>query len=217
MHTRQHRCAHPPAIRTRSSSPMPIPITLARRGAICPVYAGEKSWLILTKYGIRDRCLVCPRLPTSICGMTFEAFPVQAPTLGYRIGAGAVHLFYVPDLVFIDDRSAALAGVMLYITYRATLARPCAEMEQGPHRTHADTHPAGMEQRGFLKSLIETYGNRRHLSISPITMSIEPTIAGISAIRQPRQISLVTDRLQKLEERARTRRGTASLVGRPTT
>src|SRR5688500_10721404 len=34
-------------------------------------------------------------------------------------------------------------------------------------------------------------------SISPMTMSREPTIAGTSAIRQPRQSSLVTDRLQK--------------------
>ncbi len=42
-------------------------------------------------------------------------------------------------------------------------------------------------------------------------------MAGTSAMRQPRQISSVTERLQKLDERARTRRGTASFVGRPTT
>ena len=32
-----------------------------------------------------------------------------------------------------------------------------------------------------------------------------PTIAGTSAIRQPRQMALVTLRLQKLDDRARTR------------
>ena len=50
-------------------------------------------------------------------------------------------------------------------------------------------------------------------SISPMTMSMLPTMAGTSAIRQPRQISLVTLRLQKLDDRARTRSGTVSLVG----
>ena len=57
----------------------------------------------------------------------------------------------------------------------------------------------------------------RHRSISPMTISMLPTMAGMSAMRQPRQISLVTLRLQKLDERARTRKGTASLAGRPTT
>ena len=50
-----------------------------------------------------------------------------------------------------------------------------------------------------------------HLSISPMTMSMLPTMAGTSAMRQPRQISLVTLRLQKLDDRARTRSGTAIL------
>ena len=38
-------------------------------------------------------------------------------------------------------------------------------------------------------------------------MSSEPTIAGTSAIRQPRQSSCVTDRLQKQLLRARARHG----------
>ena len=46
-----------------------------------------------------------------------------------------------------------------------------------------------------------------------MTMSMLPTIAGTSAIRQPRQISSVTLRLQKLDDRARTRSGTGSLAG----
>src|SRR5207244_5658122 len=71
----------------------------------------------------------------------------------------------------------------------------------------------GQTRRGRLERFL--LGRQR--SISPMTMSIEPTMAGTSAIRQPRQISLVTLRLQKLDERARTRNGTASLAGRPTT
>lgn len=46
-----------------------------------------------------------------------------------------------------------------------------------------------------------------YLSISPITISSEPTIAGTSAIRQPRQISGETDKLQKQLLRARARQG----------
>ena len=46
-------------------------------------------------------------------------------------------------------------------------------------------------------------------SISPITMSSEPTIAGMSAIRQPRPISLIGERLLKQLLRARARQGIA--------
>ena len=42
-----------------------------------------------------------------------------------------------------------------------------------------------------------------------------PTMAGTSAIGQPRHRALVTLRLEKLDERARTRSGTGSLVLRP--
>ncbi len=52
---------------------------------------------------------------------------------------------------------------------------------------------------------------------SPMTKSRLPTMAGTSAMRQPRQISFVTLRLQKHDDRARTRNGTASFAGRPTT
>lgn len=47
----------------------------------------------------------------------------------------------------------------------------------------------------------------RHLSISPITMSREPTMAGMSAIRHPSQSFAVTDRLQNEELLARARSG----------
>ena len=49
-------------------------------------------------------------------------------------------------------------------------------------------------------------------SISPITMSSEPTIAGTSAIRQPRHSSWVTERLQNELLRARARQGIDAAV-----
>src|SRR5262249_30729144 len=47
-------------------------------------------------------------------------------------------------------------------------------------------------------------------SISPITMSREPTIAGISPSKKSLQMGLVIDRLQKHELLARARKGFAS-------
>src|SRR5205807_7520856 len=45
------------------------------------------------------------------------------------------------------------------------------------------------------------FGHALYRSISPMTMSMLPTIAGMSAIRQPRQRALVTLRLLKLDDR----------------
>ena len=63
----------------------------------------------------------------------------------------------------------------------------------------------------------DSCGVPAHRSISPITMSILPTTAGTSAMRQSRQISSVTLRLAKHDERARTRNGTMLLLAPPTT
>ena len=65
------------------------------------------------------------RTPTRICGITFEAFSVEhsilAPAVGYRVSAGRASVFYVPDLVFIHDRAAALKNVQIYIGDGATV------------------------------------------------------------------------------------------------
>jgi phosphoribosyl 1,2-cyclic phosphodiesterase len=98
------------------------------RGSPSPVYASMQSWQVMDRYGIRDRYVLHPRQATVICGITFEAFPVEhslrAPAVGYRISVGGVCVFYVPDLVFIHDQSAALAGVELYMGDGATMTRP---------------------------------------------------------------------------------------------
>lgn len=49
--------------------------------------------------------------------------------------------------------------------------------------------------------------NLNHRSISPITISSEPTIAGMSAMRQPAHSFSVTDKLQNDELLARARQG----------
>ena len=96
-------------------------------GAPCPVYATREAWDDMKAYPIRDRYTVEPRSPVTIQGVRFEAFPVEhsvrCPAVGYRVTAGRVAVFYVPDLVYIHDREPALDGVALYIGDGATLSR----------------------------------------------------------------------------------------------
>jgi phosphoribosyl 1,2-cyclic phosphodiesterase len=96
-----------------------------KRGAPCPVYAPQKTWDELQHYPIKDRRVIDERTPKKICGIKFEAFPVEhsilSPAVGYRVSAGHVRIFYVPDLIFIRDRAAALKNVQVYIGDGATV------------------------------------------------------------------------------------------------
>jgi phosphoribosyl 1,2-cyclic phosphodiesterase len=102
-------------------------------GAPCPVYATEASWKTMESFGIEERRTMPTREPIEIAGrrtspgMTFKAFPVlhstRAPAVGYRITAGRVSIFYVPDVAWIKDREAALSGVKLYVGDGATVTR----------------------------------------------------------------------------------------------
>jgi len=97
-------------------------------GTRCPVHATAEAWREMDDWPIPERRLIEPRRPVSIAGITFEAFPVEhslrAPAVGYRVSAGRVVVFYVPDVVDIEEREAALTGVRLFIGDGATLARP---------------------------------------------------------------------------------------------
>ncbi len=99
-----------------------------RDGADCPVYATAKAWNSMDDYRIRDRQIVQIRKPLAVEGIAFEAFPVihslLAPAVGCRITAGRVTIFYVPDVIDIEDRSQALEGVRLFIGDGATITRP---------------------------------------------------------------------------------------------
>jgi phosphoribosyl 1,2-cyclic phosphodiesterase len=98
-----------------------------KNGAPCPVHAPEKTWQTLQDCTVKERRLIEERTPTKICGIMFEAFPVEhsilAPAVGYRVSAGQVSIFYAPDLIFIHDRAAALKDVQIYIGDGATLTR----------------------------------------------------------------------------------------------
>jgi hypothetical protein len=91
------------------------------------VHALQKTWQTLQGCSVEDRRVIKERMPAKICGITFEAFPVEhsilAPAVGYRVSAGRSRIFYAPDLIFIHDRKAALKGVQIYIGDGATLTR----------------------------------------------------------------------------------------------
>ena len=68
-----------------------------QHGASCPVHAPQKTWRTLKKCKIDNPQLIKERAPTEICGITFEAFPVEhsilAPAVAYRVGAGDACIF----------------------------------------------------------------------------------------------------------------------------
>lgn len=93
-----------------------------------PVFATRAAWKVMKRFPLAQRETIRPRTPREIAGITFEAFEVEhsllAPAVGYRVSAGNAIIFYAPDVVYIRQRRAALAGVQIYIGDGATLTRP---------------------------------------------------------------------------------------------
>jgi hypothetical protein len=83
-------------------------------GALCPVYATQASWKFMRGYAVADWREVTPREPFEVGSIRLAAFPVihstRAPAVSCRISAGRLTVFCDPDLVYIDDRSAAVSG-----------------------------------------------------------------------------------------------------------
>jgi ribonuclease BN (tRNA processing enzyme) len=81
----------------------------------------------MERFAIEDRRRLAPRRREAIEGVGFEAFDVvhseRAPAVGYRVDAGRVALFYVPDVVEIPERAEALGGVRVYVGDGATVTR----------------------------------------------------------------------------------------------
>lgn len=109
-------------------------------GAACPVYATAESWAAMSDYPLSDRRVIKPRALERIGGLNFEAFPVdhsiRAPAVGYRITGGARTIFYVPDVVAIRERSAALAGVDVFIGDGAAMLRSLVRRRDGAFFGH---------------------------------------------------------------------------------
>lgn len=101
-----------------------------KEGASAPVWATAETWSAIGDYPIPggQRHTVEPRRPFEpVPDVTFEAFAVdhsiRAPAVGYRIAAGGVTIFYVPDVVYIHERDEALRGCSVYVGDGATMKR----------------------------------------------------------------------------------------------
>lgn len=135
-----------------------------RDGAPCPVYATEASWEAMADYPVEDRNTVALRKPFEVGGMRFEAFPVihstRAPAVGYRITAGRAVVFYAPDLVYIEDRAAALHDVRLYIGDGATVRRSFVRRIDGALVGHTPvrTQLTWCQKEGIPRAVISHCG-----------------------------------------------------------
>jgi phosphoribosyl 1,2-cyclic phosphodiesterase len=136
-----------------------------RNGAPCPVHAPQETWRTLQNCAVKDRRLIKERTPTKICGITFEAFPVEhsilAPAVGYRVSAGRTRIFYVPDVIYIHERSAALKDVQIYIGDGATLTRSFIRRRGDTLIGHAPvrTQLTWCEKEGVPRAIITHCGS----------------------------------------------------------
>ncbi len=136
-----------------------------KRGAPSPVYAPEKTWQELRHYPIKDRHVIKERTPTKICGITFEAFPVEhsilSPAVGYRVSAGRACIFYAPDLIFIHERNAALNSVQIYIGDGATVTRSFIRRRDQALIGHSPvrTQLTWCEKEGVARAIITHRGS----------------------------------------------------------
>jgi len=133
-------------------------------GAACPVYATKEAWTRIEDYPLAERYTIAPRKPRRIFDIAFEAFTVEhslrAPAVGYRITAGRVTVFYVPDVVYIHDREDALRGARLYIGDGATL-RQSFVRRQGDRlmgHTPVQTQLTWCQKEGVPRAIITHCG-----------------------------------------------------------
>ncbi len=106
-----------------------------KTGAPAPVYATKEAWEDMEDFGIENRHVITPLRSFKIHRFTFKAFPVvhstKAPAVGFRIQAGHVKVFYIPDVVWIEEREKALKDVQLYIGDGATITRSMVRKIKG--------------------------------------------------------------------------------------
>jgi ribonuclease BN (tRNA processing enzyme) len=97
-----------------------------KKGAPCPVFATKETFDIISSFPIKKKIVEIQK-PFKIGQITFEAFSVihsiRAPAVGYKITAGKISIFYVPDVVWINEREKAFKNILLYIGDGACIER----------------------------------------------------------------------------------------------
>ena len=135
------------------------------KGAACPVHATEETWCLLRHYPVSHRKAICHRQPFAIDAVSFEAFAVEhsllAPAVGYRVSAGRVAFFYVPDLASIHQRHDGLNGVALYIGDGATFFRSMVRRRDHNEIGHAPiaTQLRWCQEEGVARAIFTHCGS----------------------------------------------------------
>jgi len=132
------------------------------QGAPCTVYATESCWSGLADFPIQDKRVLQSGAAFGLDGLVFETFPVdhsiRAPAVGYRVSERRTSFFYVPDVVAIAERSAALKGADLYIGDGATLTRSLVRRREGALFGHTPVRTQlGWCQKKGVKRAIFTH------------------------------------------------------------
>jgi len=98
-----------------------------KNGAPCPVYATSETWQNIARFPIAERRVIAPGKAFRAVGLTVRPYALvhstRAPAVGYRMTHGRISAFYVPDVVYIKERTRALHGCRLYIGDGATIIR----------------------------------------------------------------------------------------------
>jgi phosphoribosyl 1,2-cyclic phosphodiesterase len=97
------------------------------QGFPAPVYATQETFNLIKSYPLIQCNAIKHRISFMVGNIQVEPFDVyhsvRAPALGFRIQAGKISIFYVPDLVSIKDEKAALSNIDLYIGDGAIVTR----------------------------------------------------------------------------------------------
>ena len=80
-----------------------------RNGAPCPVYAPQETWRTLPNYKISDCHVIKNRAPIRICGITFEAFPVEHSILAPAVDTASSQVTpaFFTDRIFSSSTIAS--------------------------------------------------------------------------------------------------------------
>ncbi len=112
-----------------------------QHGAPAPVFATAASWKDMARLAVEHKRTVTLRETFHIGELSAQAFPVDhsllAPAVGYRISAGRVTIFYVPDVAQLKEQDRALDGVKLYVGDGATTRRILLRTKDGTATGHA--------------------------------------------------------------------------------
>ncbi len=99
------------------------------KGVFCPVYAKAATWGLIKHFPIEKkyRKVIKKQKPFKVSNMVFEPFEVEhsllCPAIGFKITAGSIKVFYVPDVLWIKNREEAFSDISVYIGDGATISR----------------------------------------------------------------------------------------------